>query len=259
MRNSQNRNKTLMITIHMGRVKQGSRFENDWTQEYLETRTFQTIQTAITIPVNEKIKAENYVLDLENVKKILSQARRLSVAECKCRLKRNNCDAPLETHIDMDDAADAKIENDSGREITLIEALAILEQTHDIGLVHMALGQGEFYEPGVINTICSCCSCCCGLLSGVLRFGLAPHLITPQAHTVTDISECDDCGICAERCHFGAREIVNGSLAFNSEKCFGCGLCISKCPTHAIRLIEKSMKAYQPPKQPREKMIRVTC
>lgn len=243
----------------MGRSKQGLRFENDWTQEYLETRTFQTIQTAITIPVNEKIVAENYVLDLENATKILSQAHRISVTTCKCRSTQGHCDAPLETHIDMNDAADAKIKNGIAREISLDEALDILQQTHDAGLVHMALGQGEFYEPGAINTICSCCSCCCGLLSGILRFGLAPHLITPQAYTVTDTAACDDCGVCVDRCHFGAREIVNGHLEFNADKCFGCGLCVSKCPTHAITLINNPIKARQPPKPPREKMLRVTC
>lgn len=243
----------------MGYKKQGYRFENDWTLEFLETRTFQTIQTAITIPVNVKIKAENYVLNLENAKQILSKARTISVRDCKCRLTRKNCDAPIETHIDMNETAESNINNGISREINLDEALYILEKTHEAGLVHMALGQGEFYEPGVINTICSCCSCCCGLLSGVLRFGLAPHLITPQAFSVTDTSACNDCGVCVERCHFGAREMINGSLSFNSNLCFGCGLCVNKCPTHAIKLIEKPMKARQPPKIPRKKAIRVTC
>ncbi|MHA2392902.1 MAG: ATP-binding protein [Promethearchaeota archaeon] len=243
----------------MGHPKQGLRFENDWTLEHLETRTFQTIQTAITIPVNMKIKAENYVLSLENAKKILSKARRISITDCKCKERRMNCEAPLNIHIDMNLTAESKIKDGIAREITLDEALSILEQTHELGLVHMALGQGEFYEPGVINTICSCCSCCCGLLSGILRFGLAPHLITPQAYTVTDTTTCDDCGACAERCQFGAREIINGSLSFNPSLCFGCGLCVNKCSTHAIKIIEKPMKAIQPPKPQRSKMLRATC
>ena len=237
-----------MSSYTMGNKKQGYRFENDWTQEHLENRTFQTIQTAITIPVNMKIKAENYVLNLENAKRILGNARILSVRECKCRTDRQNCDSPLETHIDMDEAAEASIKNGISREIKLDEALGILEMSHEAGLVHMALGQGEFYEPGVINTVCSCCSCCCGLLSGVLRFGLAPHLITPQAFTVTDMSACNDCGLCVESCHFGAREMIDGSFSFNPSQCFGCGLCVNKCPTYAIELIDKPETARQPPK-----------
>ena len=243
----------------MEHKKQGYRFENDWKMEYLENRTFQAIQMALTIPVNVKIKAENIVLSLDMVKKILSGAHKISVTDCKCRERRENCDSPIETHINLNEAAEHHIRNGISREIDLDEALEILEKTHQAGLVHMALGQGEFYELGVINTICSCCSCCCGLLSGILRFGLAPHLLIPQAFSVTDISACDDCGVCVERCQFGAREMVNGSLSFNPDLCFGCGLCVSACPTHAITLIEKPVSTRQLEIIASKPRTRVTC
>jgi ferredoxin len=243
----------------MEHKKQGYRFENDWALEYLENRTFQAIQMAVTIPVNVKIKAENYVLSLDMVKKILTGAYKISVATCKCRERRKNCDSPMETHINLNVAAERNIQNGISREIDLDEALEILEKTHQAGLVHMALGQGEFYEPGVINTICSCCSCCCGLLSGIIRFGLAPHLLIAQAYSVTDTSACIECGICVERCQFGAREMVNDSLAFNPDLCFGCGLCVSTCPTHAITLIEKPVSNKQLKKLAGKPRTRVTC
>ena len=154
---------------------------------------------------------------------ILSKARTISVMDCNCRVKRGHCDAPFNVCIDMNETAERNISKGVSREITLDEALDILKMTHEAGLVHMALGQGEFYEPGVINSVCSCCSCCCSILGGVLRFGLAPNLIRSQAISVTDSLECDSCGVCVDRCHFGAREIVDGSLAFNSDLCFGCG------------------------------------
>ena len=44
------------------------------------------------------------------------------------------------------------------------------------------------------------------------RFGLFPHLLTSHAISVTDASACTDCGGCVERCQFGAREMVDGSL-----------------------------------------------
>jgi len=239
--------------------KQGYRFENDWTIEHLENRTFQAIQMALTIPVNVKIKAENYVLSLDMVKEILRGAYKISVTDCKCRERRGNCDSPRETHINLNEAAEHNIRSGISREIDLDEALGILEKTHQAGLVHMALGQGEFYEPGVINTVCSCCSCCCSLLSGILRFGLAPHLIIPQAYSVNDLSACDDCGICVERCHFGARKMVDGSLAFDPDLCFGCGLCVSACPTHAITLVEKPVSARQLERIASRPSTRVTC
>ena len=223
----------------MAHKKQGYRFENDWTLEHLETRTFQNYKEAITVPVNVEIEAEHLVLNLENVTQILSKARTISVMDCYCRMKFGHCDAPVNTCIDMNEIAERNIANGVAREITFDEALDILEKTHEAGLVHMALGHGESYKPGVINSVCSCCSCCCGILSGVLRFGLAPHLLTSQAISVTDTSACTACGVCVGRCQFGAREMVNNKLAFEPELCFGCGLCVSTCPTNAIQLLDK--------------------
>ncbi len=223
----------------MAHKKQGYRFENDWTLERLETRTFQTTKEVLTVPVNVEIEGEHLVLNLENVKQILGKARTISVLDCHCRVDRGNCDAPVNVCIDMNETAERNIARGDAREVALDEALDILKKTHEAGLVHMALGSGEFYKPGVINSVCSCCSCCCPILSGVLRFGLAPHLLKSQAISVTDIQACTDCGDCVGRCQFGSREMVNGSLSFNPDLCFGCGLCVSTCPTNAITLVDK--------------------
>ncbi|MCK4438194.1 4Fe-4S dicluster domain-containing protein [Candidatus Bathyarchaeota archaeon] len=57
---------------------------------------------------------------------------------------------------------------------------------------------------------------------------------------VDDEGKCIDCGVCVDRCVFGAREMVDRTLSFNSEQCFGCGLCVSTCPTEAVSLVDKS-------------------
>jgi Pyruvate/2-oxoacid:ferredoxin oxidoreductase delta subunit len=186
-----------------------------------------------------KIEGDHHVLNMENVKRILSSARKISVMDCGCRTIYGHCDAPLNVCLDLNEVAERHMAIGWAREITLDEALDILERTHEAGLVHMAYGHGEFYEPGVINSVCSCCSCCCGIFSGVLRFGRYPHLLTSHATSVTDASACSDCGVCVDRCQFGAREMVDGSFAFDQDLCFGCGLCVSTCPTYAIALVDK--------------------
>ena len=172
---------------HMPHRKQGCRFENDWPLETLETHVFKEYKAATTVPVNVKIEAEHYVLNLENVKQILGSARMISVMDCGCRGIYGHCDAPLNVCLDMNEVAERHITEFGAREITLDEAMDILEKTHEAGLVHMALGWGESYDPGVINSVCSCCSCCCGILSGILRYGLAPHLLKSQAVSVTGL------------------------------------------------------------------------
>ena len=220
----------------MAHKKQGYRFENDRT---LEDFKDSYVKKAITVPVNMKIEAEHRVLNMDNLKEIIGKARTISVLDCVCRAKFGHCDGPVNVCIDMNETAERNIARGDAREITMDEAMDILEKTHEAGLVPLALEQGEFYEPGVINSICSCCSCCCTILSGIVRFGLAPHVLTSKAISVTDTSECTECGVCVDRCQFGAKEMVNGSLAFNPELCFGCGLCVSTCPTNAITLVDK--------------------
>jgi len=229
----------FIIILVMAHRRQGYRFENDWETEFLETRTFRKYRAAETIPVNVEIQADHLVLNFDKVKQILRKAHTISLMDCICRTKLGNCDAPINTCIDLNEIAENNIKNGVAREITVDEALDVLEKTHEAGLVHMALGHGETYEPGVINSVCSCCTCCCGPLSGIMRFGLAPHLLKSDMVEFTDYEKCTLCGVCVDRCQFGARSIMDDSLAVNHELCFGCGLCVSTCPTNAINLVDK--------------------
>ena len=226
----------------MAHRRQGYRFENDWPLEELKKSNYETRKNpGVTLPVNLKIEGGQRVLSFDKAKDILHAAKKISVIDCPCRTKRRNCDAPLNTCFDLNNMAEFVLGNKElkdrhPREVTLNEALDILEMTHEAGLVHMAYVNGD---EGPVNSMCSCCSCCCHVLSAVLRFGLAPHYLSSQTTTVTDSSMCTGCGVCADRCQFGAREMVDGSLTFKPELCFGCGLCVSKCPTGAIKIVYK--------------------
>jgi ferredoxin len=227
----------------MAHLKQGYRFENDWTMEKLKELK-ENWKSAVTIPVNVEIEAEHCVLNLEKVKEYLSKAHLIVLLDCGCRTFRHNCDAPLNTCIIMNDYAGSILKREKSkslnpRKVVMEEALDALARSHEAGLVHMAYASGKDQDPDQVNVICSCCSCCCAIFSAVLRFGLAPHLLTSETISAADISKCKGCGVCAERCPFGAREIVEGSLVFKHELCFGCGLCVSTCPTIAIKLIDK--------------------
>jgi len=227
----------------MAHRRQGYRFENDWEYERLKESAEKRWKTFITIPVNMDMKAEHRVLNLDRVKEYIKDAK-IAVMDCYCRPKRQNCDAPVNVCMPLNDLAEKVLSDDSykdrhPRRVTYDEAVDVLLKTHEAGLMHMAFGSGEDRVQGDVDGICSCCSCCCGILSGILRFGLAPHLLTGYMTSVTNSSDCTECGVCADRCQLGARKMVNGALSYNSDLCFGCGLCVSTCPNNAITLVDK--------------------
>jgi ferredoxin len=222
----------------MDRHLQGKRFEEDYTVEELEG-IYSDIDHSVTIPVNVAIKAEQRVLDLTSMEELLRDARRIALLDCGCRTSHHNCEAPLETCINLDHHADEAIAQggNNARDATLEEALKSLKVSHEAGLVHLAyIMEGED-APGLI---CSCCPCCCHTLAGLLRFGLAPHILKSDQVSETDVGACTACGVCEERCPFGARRMSDGELLYDEDQCFGCGLCVSTCPMGAIRLVEKN-------------------
>jgi len=216
----------------------GKRFENDWSVD--EIREIQAdISSAVTIPVNVAVEAQHRVLSFKRMEDLLRGASLIVLQECGCRTIHRNCDAPLDTCIVLNSHAEESLKSgsDKPKKVTLEEALEALKRSHEAGLVHMAYTFKGKEQPDII---CSCCSCCCHTLSGLIRFGLAKHIVVSDTTAKTDASSCTNCGICVERCQFGAREVVDGQVIHKTERCFGCGLCVTTCLSKAIRLVRKS-------------------
>ena len=226
----------------------GYRYESD-DPEMFRRDVEEVYRKAVTVSVNVEIEGTQRVLSYDTVREILLNASRVSLLDCTCRVKRHNCDKPVRTCIGVNGKADRILsgeDDDSGwpgnrnpLEIGVDEALSVLKMSHEAGLVHMALTQYKDTRPEDIDYICSCCTCCCSPLGGTIRYGFAPHLLSSDKIAVTDEQACIDCGICEDRCQFGAREMVDGKHSFNPDLCFGCGLCVSTCPTDAITLVDK--------------------
>ena len=51
-----------------------------------------------------------------------------------------------------------------------------------------------------------------------------------------DNEKCVGCGLCADKCRFGAIKEENGIYKVNEFSCEGCGVCEYVCPSDAIRL-----------------------
>lgn len=198
------------------------------------------------IPIEKSINTgKQQVLDSESVSTIIQNAKHITVTNCICRVIQRNCDMPLETCLQVDNSAKYMLDRGIGRAITREEAMDILKECEDAGLVHMTLNRSS-----VDHFICNCCECCCFALPLVIKEGL--NLCAPSRYQAEiDPELCSSCGTCLDRCHFNAIEESGTEgdepgMIVDLAKCMGCGLCYSTCPEQAIRLIEVREKAFIP-------------
>jgi ferredoxin len=128
--------------------------------------------------------------------------------------------------------------------VTKEEALAVLDKTEKIGLVHTVSNVAD----GVIY-VCNCCGCCCGILRGITEFGIEKSVAASNYHSVIDPAKCQGCGTCIERCHMKAITAQNDISIVDLAKCIGCGLCVTGCPVKVARLERKAEEMIvNPPK-----------
>ena len=193
------------------------------------------------IPRWASIKDIEGVLPCEDVKEILN-AGPVAIVECPCkRIERfRDCkdEVPIETCIVIGKSAQYNLDRGAGRELTVDEALKIIEDLDTHQVVHMT-GNSNIMPP----LLCNCHSCCCGALmrntltkSEVNQFAIVKSRFIAEE----DQETCNGCGKCAEdRCPVNAIEIkmhpeYGEERAFTDpEECIGCGLCVITCPTNA--------------------------
>ena len=190
-----------------------------------------------TIPIGASLPDLAEVLPYERAEKLVRRHHRFSLAECICRKERRlageGCDKPLETCLGMGGGAELYIRRGLGREITLEEALQVLEVADKAGLV---LQPGNNQRSGFI---CCCCGDCCGVLRNVRRHPQPASVVSSGYTAYSDPQICSACGDCVARCQMEAVSVDEGFAVVDLERCIGCGLCVTTCSTSAMQLRRK--------------------
>lgn len=191
------------------------------------------------IPVGEAVSVDITVAPYERIAAMVDNAKSWAVQDCICRVQQRligkGCDHELQNCMTLAPVENAFREDGISRPITREEAHRILRECEEAGLVHSVDNRQDS------NTyICNCCSCCCGLLRGMVDRD-APGAIASSRFVATVNDEvCVGCGVCVARCPLNALEISDeGLCTVERMRCIGCGLCAIKCPTGALSLQER--------------------
>jgi ferredoxin len=198
------------------------------------------------IPVKEAIPAGVEIYPYERATELLERAKAWGVRECICRLQQKlvgkGCDRPLEACLVFAPVAGVFDYSETTRAISKEEAVRILDQAAEAGLVH---SPGNFQDGH--SYICNCCTCCCGVLRNVAEFHSPTAIASSGFVASVNEAACVGCGDCLARCQFGALIMHEGVCVVDSVRCVGCGLCISACPSQAMQLERPATREISPP------------
>ena len=199
--------------------------------------------------INEVIEdQENIVAPSEVVEHFINESKYIFLMNaCICREAANCQDYDHNLGCIFLGEAVLEINPKLGRLVDKETALAHLEHTREVGLVHL-IGRDKIdavwmgVKPYTkLMTICNCCPCCC-------LFRFLPHLspklqqkIERMPGVVVEVTdECVGCGVCADGvCFVNAITLENGRARI-SDDCRGCSNCVEACPQGAIRVVIES-------------------
>ncbi len=209
----------------------------------------------ILISVNQEVDApKKQIIPTIKVEEILDKFDDIAVGHCFCRQHKDLLGEPCketdirENCLTFGKSARYCVEHGFQRMITKEEALKILRESEEAGLVHKAFHP----HSNVVKdetSICNCCKDCCATWE-LHHEGVLP--IINSTNYLANVNEdlCVGCGTCVEKCHVSAINLNGGNIAnVKKEVCIGCGLCAHFCPENAISLLEGMRNVYVPPKR----------
>lgn len=212
-----------------------SGYDRDHALYFLQTGT--PIQRIL--PAIKAFPAETQFEPWEDIRAIVNAASKIAMAGCACRSRQMGVDlncrfADRLYCMQFGRGAEYAIQRGSGRELSPEEALKVLYEAEDHGLVHQAWNSQSVQG----SPICNCCPDCCVDWENFKRYKIptSGRWLRTRWNAYINENLCNGCGLCVPRCGFEAITMKSNKAVIDEEKCFGCGVCVLKCEPKAITM-----------------------
>ena len=193
---------------------------------------------------------ESQVMTIQETEKVLELSSPIAILHCICRTRllakeeRNELEYTcLGTGIGMFKWERWPERYKGGvKFLSLEQAKEWCWEFNRRGYVPIIMIYGERFVGG----ICMCDYPACDAIAGRLDFGW--HCLKGHYVAIIDGEKCNGCGVCAQRCQWGALKfaVTTKKAGIDQFRCFGCGLCQTACPRDAITMVEReSMPALK--------------
>ena len=111
-----------------------------------------------------------------------------------------------------------------------------LRELNRRGMFHSIM----IFDERFIGGVCNCDYPACD--SNQWRLDHGANMLKGHYVAVVDKDICNGCGVCAQRCQWGALKfnVTMAKAGIDQFRCFGCGLCETGCPRGAISLVDRT-------------------
>ena len=214
---------------------------NEWYPSFAKRMVEADQARDRVIPHRKALQSTAGLQPYEDVEAIVSAASRWTTVPCTCRRQSHKCDYPVGVCLQLDRSAEYNIDRGAGPDLSKEEALAIIAQAADAGLIHQVPNRRADF-----GVICNCCTDCCVIFRPLLTHypdQLDRGFAKSRFEATVDSELCNGCQLCVDRCQLGAIEMtrVAGSKRLKASvigaKCWGCGACVTGCTEDAATLL----------------------